>query len=178
MNSVYSTASQLALDFVAAAFLIAGGFKLLNWNEFRVGLLYVPYVGVKRSYAIALTLPIVEIMLVIALIFQMEIARYGILALLVLFFITTCIVIRHNLVIPCNCFGFDTNRVYSWKTARDILILCFLVLIGKFSAEEWPYRVESLLFAFFLLVCIPIIGTLLKNNTLSRSRTVKGQFAK
>lgn len=105
-NSLKKSRLQVLICLIILLLVYTGLAKLLNFNEFKMQLDRSPYVA-SFDGLIALSLPLMEIVLALSLAFDRsrKIALYGALYLMTLFTAYIFSMLNFSYYIPCSCGG-------------------------------------------------------------------------
>ena len=153
---------QLFSNIVAIIFFCSGISKVLSFREFRVGLLYIPFVTNIASYAIAFFLPIAEVVFSIGIVLNIEKAKVGVILLCIIFCLTASVILKRNLKVKCNCF-MSSNSHFTMKTIYLNCIYIFIVFISFFENSS-SYIVTNLLISSAMFISILILNEAYINN--------------
>ncbi|MBX9681008.1 MAG: hypothetical protein K2X38_19805 [Gemmataceae bacterium] len=133
----FSTLQEICLDMAALVFLVSGATKLLGREAFREGLLYIPYMPVWLTHAVAWVLPPLEVVVAAGLFLNALWAKAAALVMLAAFCGVTVIVLRKRLQVPCGCFQGFGNRSMSGQTLRDnVLLAAAIGVTGPLSSHD------------------------------------------
>jgi hypothetical protein len=125
---------NICVSMVGVILTAAGALKLPALPEFRQGLRLIPYLPPWSVPVCAYGLPMIEMGAGAMVLFNYEIGQFIGLVLFSSFAIMGAIVVRKRLRIPCNCFGVNTQQIFSRNQvalALFVLVLCVFSIVGR-----------------------------------------------
>ena len=162
---------QLFLNIVGIILFCSGVSKLFNLKEFRIGLLYIPYVSRTISHIIAVFLPISEVVLAIGIIINIDIAKIGVILMCLVFCLVTLVILKNNLKVKCNCF-MSSKSNFTLKTIYLNLFYIFIILFS-FVVNSRENLVVSVLTSFAILIVL-----LLSLETYKNTKDIKSMISR
>jgi len=120
--------------------------KSISWKKLRLGLMRIPRMGLGTSTAVSIVLPIAEGMVILGISTGQTWGYMLAFALHSIFILVTLNVLRKDLEIACNCFGYLSERTFSMAVVwENVFFLSALVTI-------FPFRTETTLSLNSLLI--------------------------
>jgi hypothetical protein len=141
--SEYAAALQFAqhflLDSLVILFLVSGIAKLFALHTFRFGLQLLPFMTKPVATVLSIAIPIAELVLAAFLYVNSTWAKYGAVALLVLFSGVALLAVGMGRKVPCGCFGQLDGQTLSIRTVirNGVLILIAVGVLGLEQRTEW-----------------------------------------
>jgi hypothetical protein len=152
------TLRDLSLHMVAVVLLLSGTQKAFGLQAFRRGLLFIPYMRVSWTYAIAYGLPFVEIALAVGLLRGLRIATVGAIGLFAAFSLVAILALRKRLAVPCNCFGGGARVLSKGTIAVNVVLILLTAIAAPAPARDSGF--VSFVVAASLVLLVPMIAAL------------------
>jgi hypothetical protein len=137
--AAWTAIQHFLLDLLAIVFIVSGIAKLISLPSFRYGLQLLPLMTAPFAHAVAVGLPIAELILGASMFANATWSKYAAIILLVLFSGVALLAMRLGRRVPCGCFGQLDGEILSWRTVvrNGFLIVVVAAVLGLQQRSLW-----------------------------------------
>lgn len=136
---VYDVLANLCGSSLVTLFVVAAAGKMLSFHAFRRSLRSLPWMTSGVDWLVAVSVPLLELLISIGLLLGNRVAACGAAVLLAIFSGVAYYVVQKRLLIPCNCFGAGQGMLSTGTIRRN----SGLIIVALMAATR-PQRALDL----------------------------------